>query len=59
MAMEGNINPSHAARGRAVFDVPTGSYDLRVEVGTVARGFYISPNGPLAWTWILTPTQGE
>lgn len=59
IVMGGNINPGHASRGRAVFDVPSGSYDLRVELGTVGRGFYISPGGPIARTWILTPTQGQ
>lgn len=58
MLMDGNVNPGHSTRGRAVFDVPTGSYDLRVELGTFARG-YVTTTGPLVWTWILTPTPQQ
>jgi Domain of unknown function (DUF4352) len=54
--MGGNINPGHALKGREIFDVPEGAYNLKVIVGVAT--WRIVPGGT-AWIWQLSPTESK
>lgn len=50
-----NINPGRAAKGRLVFDVPKGSYELYVNASEWrGAAFYRSE---LLWIWELSPSD--
>lgn len=55
LALGANMNPGESLKGRAVFDVPKGNYDLLVKLGDLEAGRIRS--GPLAWIWVLSPEQ--
>lgn len=52
-----NINPGKAAKGRLVFDVSRGEYELAVHEGDwQGSGF---GKGRLSWIWKLSPTTDK
>lgn len=56
--LAGNINPGRADRGRVVFDVPKGQYDLYVDNSRL-QGSVVRPTGQLMWIWELSPAEGN
>lgn len=56
--LAGNINPGRAEKGRVVFDVPKGQYDLYVNNSRL-QGSVVRPTGQLMWIWELSPAEGN
>jgi hypothetical protein len=54
----GPINPGSASQDKVIFDVPPGTYDLVVDVGSVGVGWTLT-KGRTAFIWILNPSPQQ
>ncbi|MDP9174257.1 MAG: hypothetical protein M3O30_10390 [Planctomycetota bacterium] len=56
--LAGNLNPARARKGRVVFDVPKGQYDLYAGLGQSFMNA-IRSSGKIAGVWELSPTESR